>query len=165
MRLRDATLWDLPAIVEIYNATVPTRMVTADTQPVSVESRIPWFREHQPDRAPLWMIEDDAGALLGWLSHHAFNRRPAYFPTAELSVYVAEAHRRKGAARFALEAAIARAPALGLRTLIGQIFGHNLPSIRLFESFGFERWGHLPRVAELDGVERDVVIMGRRVDR
>jgi phosphinothricin acetyltransferase len=28
---------------------------------------------------------------------------------------------------------------------------------------GFSRWGHLPRVAVLDGVERDLVIVGRRV--
>ena len=34
----------------------------------------------------------------------------------------------------------------------------------LFERAGFVRWGHLPRVAELDGIERDVVILGRRVD-
>ena len=39
MTLRDATEADLPAIVEIYNATIPGRMVTADLEPVTVESR------------------------------------------------------------------------------------------------------------------------------
>ena len=34
LRLRDATLADLPAIVDIYNSTVPMRTVTADTEPV-----------------------------------------------------------------------------------------------------------------------------------
>ena len=38
--LRDATEADLPAIVEIYNATIAGRMVTADTSPVTVESRV-----------------------------------------------------------------------------------------------------------------------------
>jgi phosphinothricin acetyltransferase len=47
--------------------------------------------------------------------------------------------------------------------LLGFIFGHNEPSLRLFESFGFERWGFLPNVAELDGLERDLIIVGRRV--
>jgi len=37
--IRTALESDLPAIVEIYNSTVPSRMVTADTEPVSVESR------------------------------------------------------------------------------------------------------------------------------
>jgi L-amino acid N-acyltransferase YncA len=41
---RDATLDDLPAIVAIYNSTVPSRQVTADLEPVSVESRLPWFQ-------------------------------------------------------------------------------------------------------------------------
>jgi L-amino acid N-acyltransferase YncA len=39
VNLRDADEADLPVIVEIYNSTVPTRMVTADTEPVSIESR------------------------------------------------------------------------------------------------------------------------------
>jgi phosphinothricin acetyltransferase len=63
-----------------------------------------------------------------------------------------------------LQAAIAHAPQIGVHVLLGFIFGHNLPSLELFEKFGFERWGHLPRVAVLDGTERDLVIVGRRVD-
>jgi L-amino acid N-acyltransferase YncA len=47
--------------------------------------------------------------------------------------------------------------------LLGFIFAHNEPSLRLFAKFGFERWGYLPKVAELDEVERDLVIMGKRV--
>ena len=39
MNLRDADEADLPVIVEIYNYTVPTRMVTTGTEPVSIESR------------------------------------------------------------------------------------------------------------------------------
>lgn len=39
LNYRNATQNDLAAIVEIYNSTVPTRMVTADTEPVSVEDR------------------------------------------------------------------------------------------------------------------------------
>ena len=57
MNLRDADEADLPVIVEIYNSTVPTRMVTADTKPVSVESRRAWFREHDPESHPIWIAE------------------------------------------------------------------------------------------------------------
>jgi phosphinothricin acetyltransferase len=46
---------------------------------------------------------------------------------------------------------------------MGLIFGHNTPSLKLFERFGFVRWGLLPRVTVLDGIERDVVILGRRL--
>ena len=46
---------------------------------------------------------------------------------------------------------------------MGLIWGHNSPSLALFAQFGFERWGHLPRVAEMDQIERDLVIVGLRV--
>ena len=80
-----------------------------------------------------------------------------------LAIYVAETHRRQGHGRRLLEAAISRGPDLGLHTLLGYIFGHNAPSLALFDSHGFSRWGHLPRVAVLDGVARDLIIVGRRL--
>jgi phosphinothricin acetyltransferase len=159
---RIARFEDLPAIVEIYNSTVPSREVTADTEPISVESRHAWFAEHTPDRRPLWVAEED-GRIIGWLSYSNFYGRPAYAGTAELSIYVHESARRKGAGRYFLEHAIAHAPALGVHTLLGFIFGHNEPSLRLFDRFGFERWAFMPRVATLDGIERDLVILGKRV--
>lgn len=161
--IRDAVSTDLPAIVRIYNSSIAGRMATADTEPVSLESRERWFAEHEPVRRPLWVAEVEAG-IVGWLSFQSFYGRPAYHATAELSVYVSPERHRRGVAGTLLARAVDQAPALGLRTLLGFIFGHNEPSLRLFERFEFERWGLLPGVAELDGVARDVIIMGRRLD-
>jgi len=47
--------------------------------------------------------------------------------------------------------------------MIGLIFAHNEPSLRLFDRLGFERWGLLPRIARLDGIERDLAIVGRGI--
>lgn len=166
LRHRIATLDDLPAIVAIYNSTVASREVTADTEPVSVESRLPWFHEHQPERRPLWVIEDAAAAapaILGWISYSNFYGRPAYSGTAEVSIYIAEASRGKGIGRYCLEQAIAYAPVIKVHTLLGFIFGHNAPSLALFGKFGFSTWANLPGVANLDGVERDLIILGKRV--
>ena len=162
--LRLATPADLPGIVEIYNSTVPSRMVTADTEPVSVASRQAWFDAHQPERRPLWVCEDAEGRMAGWLSYSDFYGRPAYGATAELSIYLHADRRGQGLGRYLLEQAIAHAPQVGVTTLLGFIFGHNTPSLALFERHGFARWGDLPRVAVLDGIERDLVIVGRRLD-
>ena len=162
MTIRDATEADLETIIAIYNASIPGRRATADTQLITIESRHAWFVEHGPQHRPLWVALVD-NSIAGWLSFQSFYGRPAYHATAELSVYVAPAYQRRGIARELLQKAIASSPTLGLRTLLGFIFGHNEPSLRLFESFGFERWGFLPKVAELDGLERDLVIVGRRV--
>lgn len=163
MTLRDATEADLPAIVEIYNSIIPGRMVTADLQPVTVESRRPWLAAHQIPSRPLWVLVDEAGVVCAWLSFDTFYPRAAYDGTAMIAIYVAESHRRRGLGRDLLQTALQRAPGLGLHTLLGYIFGHNEPSLRLFTAYGFERWAHLPRVAVLDGVERDLLILGRRV--
>ncbi|AMP00445.1 putative phosphinothricin acetyltransferase YwnH [Collimonas arenae] len=159
---RLANQQDLPAIVAIYNSTVASREVTADTEPVSVESRQAWFDHHNPERRPLWVVEQD-GAILGWLSYSDFYGRPAYAGTAELSIYLHEDARGKGLGRYLLGQAIDHAPAIGVHTLLGFVFGHNQPSLKLFDAFGFERWANMPRVATLDGIERDLVILGKRV--
>lgn len=161
-RIRDALETDLARIVAIYNEAIPGRRATADTEPVSVASRRPWFHEHTPDRRPLWVAER-GGALVGWLSLQSFYGRPAYVATAEVSVYVSSAAQRGGIGRRLLDRAIERAPELGLATLLAFVFGHNEPSVRLFEAHGFARWGHLPRVARLDGREADLLILGRRL--
>jgi L-amino acid N-acyltransferase YncA len=159
---RIARAEDLPAIVAIYNSTVASRMVTADTEPVSVASRQHWFDDHVPERRPLWVVEQD-GAIIGWLSYSNFYGRPAYSGTAELSIYLHEAHRGKGLGRYLLAEAIAFAPQIKVHTLLGFIFGHNEPSLQLFNRFGFARWAEMPGVATLDGVERDLIILGKRV--
>lgn len=153
---------DLPEIVAIYNSTVASRMVTADTEPVPVASRIHWFEVHLPSSRPLWVVERETG-IAAWLSFSSFYGRPAYRRTAEISVYVHEAFRQQGLGRYLLTQALREAPALEVDTLLGFIFGHNVPSLALFESFDFSRWGNLPRVAVLDGMEHDLVIVGRRV--
>jgi phosphinothricin acetyltransferase len=160
--IRDARAHDLPAIVAIYNAAIPGRMATADTDPVSVESRRAWLSDRLPDRHPVWVWEE-RGQVLGWLSFGKFYGRPAYVATAEVSIYVEPAVQRRGIARGLMEHAIARAPQLGLTTFLGFIFAHNTGSLALCQGFGFQRWGLLPRVAVLDGVERDLVILGLRL--
>ncbi len=163
LAFRLATAADLPAIVAIYNATIPGRMVTAELVPVTVEARRPWFEAHQHAARPLWVLSEPDGTVAAWMSFDTFNARAAYDGTVMVAIYVAETHRRRGLGRRLLAEAIARAPALGLHTLLGYIFAHNAPSLALFEAHGFARWAHLPRVAVLDGVERDLVIVGRRV--
>jgi L-amino acid N-acyltransferase YncA len=114
--IRDATEDDLPTILAIYNAAIPGRMATADTEPVTVDHRLAWFREHTSTHRPLWVALRDE-AIVGWPSFQAFFGRPAYHATAEVSVYVApvgsapgsgapcwpgrsSTHRSSGSARF-----------------------------------------------------------------
>lgn len=167
---RHATLDDLPAIVAIYNSTIASRQVTADLEPVTVESRLAWFHAHGPDTRPLWVVDGEPRAgmaagpqVIAWLSFSDFYGRPAYARTAEVSIYLDQRERGRGLGKQLLVAALEQAPGLGIDTLLGFIFGHNAPSLALFRSNGFDEWGSLPRVAVLDGIERDLIILGRRL--
>lgn len=162
MEIRIAEAADLGAIVAIYNASIPGRMATADLEPVSIESRLGWFENHGPARYPLWVMVSQ-GAVVGWLGLQPFYGRPAYRATAEVSLYVHPAAQRQGVGRQLLGWAIQASPKVGIKNLLGFIFAHNQPSLRLFQQQQFQSWGRLPQVAELDGVERDLIILGRRL--
>lgn len=163
MPIRLATASDLPAIVSIYNASIPGRMATADVEPVSVAEREEWFRGFDPAKRPLWVYEQD-GRIAGWLGLRSYYGRPAYHRTVESAVYVDPEHRRRGIAHELLDSALRAAPAMGIANVLAFVFVHNQPSVTLFEAHGFQRWGLLPRVCEMDGVERDVLILGRRLE-
>ncbi len=162
IRYRPAMPEDLEEVVRIYNSTIPSRLVTADLTPVSVESRREWFYRHTPAKRPLWVVEEE-GKVIGWVGFQPFHSRCAYDATAELSLYLDESVRGRGLGRRILDFASNAAPELGIETLIGLIFEHNTPSIRLFEKAGFEEWGFLPEVANLDGVRRGLKYFGKKV--
>lgn len=158
--IRDATANDLNKIVTIYNSSIPGRLATADLAPVSVESRRLWFEEHDPVHHPLWVYQDGS-TVAGWLSIGLFYPRAAWNATAEISVYVSPGHQNRGIAAALVSEAISRAPELGLTSLLALIFRHNQASLNLFHRFGFETWGQMPGVCNLDGILRDVMILGR----
>jgi phosphinothricin acetyltransferase len=170
MQIRLAVEADLPAIIEIYNAAIPTRLATADLEPISVESRRAWFRSHG-DRYPVWVMtigsrdiqSDQNEQIIGWLSLQMFYSRPAYHKTAEVSIYIDPMYQGKGIGKKLLNQAIASCSQLNISKLVGFVFAHNPVSLNLFKSFGFEEWGFLPQIAELDGIEQSLVILGKTV--
>ncbi|SMF26338.1 GNAT family N-acetyltransferase [Desulfovibrio gilichinskyi] len=153
---------DLPEIVAIYNSTVESRLSTADTEEVSIESKMQWFKAHTPDKRPILVHEDD-NTVAAWVSFEKFYGRPAYGKTAEISIYIHSKYRGLGLGKKLLQEAIDMTPSLEIKTLVAYIFSHNAPSIRLFKSFGFKEWGRLPDIAEMDGKEYSLSILGKRL--
>jgi L-amino acid N-acyltransferase YncA len=154
-----ATQKDLEAIVATYNATITSRLVTADLEEVSVQSKQVWFDAHSNDKRPLWLILVN-GNYAGWMSFNSFYGRPAYDGTVEVSIYLEENYRGQGLGKMCLQKAITESPQLNIHTLLGFIFGHNETSLNLFYKFGFQKWAHLPQVANMDGEMRDLIIVG-----
>ena len=147
--IRPALRQDLPAIVDIYNSTVATRQSTADLSPTTVAEREMWFAAHT-DKRPIYALYDADGTVLAWGSFSDYHPRYAYHISAEVSVYVRHDMRGAGVGK-------------DIRNVIALVFGHNYPSLNLFHRFGFEEWGRLPQVCDLDTMLADVVILGKRI--
>lgn len=159
---RFASQRDLTNIVATYNSTIASRMVTADLEEVSVENKQAWFDSHSNNHRPLWIVLFD-DAYAGWMSFNSFYGRPAYNGTVEVSIYLEEKFRGKGLGKACLQNAIDEAPKLKIHTLLGFIFGHNTASLNLFYQLGFEKWAHLPAVANMNGNFRDLLILGKKI--
>jgi L-amino acid N-acyltransferase YncA len=158
--VRHANLRDLPRIVEIYNAAIPSGRSTGDSEPTRPENQVGWFKQHDRRSRPMWVVEQNR-IVVGWAGLCSFYERLAFLKTAELSVYIAPAHQRCGFGRRLVERIIKSGPSLGVDTLLGFVFAHNGPMIDLLECLGFVRWGCLPGVAEVHSVRRDLLILGR----
>lgn len=162
LTFRYATIAELPWVVDVYNSIVAGRMVTADTDPVTVESRVAWFEAHD-EKHPLWIVEEK-GEAAGWVSLQKFYGRPAYDITAEISIYLHERTRGRGLGKQVLQIAIEKSAALGIENLLGFVFAHNIPSMKLFEKAGFAHWADMPGIALLDGAYRTLIILGKKIN-
>ena len=99
---------------------------------------------------------------MGWAALAPTSSRACYAGVAESSVYVAGSARRRGVGRALLEALIASADAGGVWTVQAGMFPENAASLALHERLGFRLVGRFERIAQLDGVWRDTLLLERR---
>ncbi|WP_414042180.1 GNAT family N-acetyltransferase [Macrococcus animalis] len=161
IEVRRATKEDLPRIIEIYNSTVKSRLVTADTEPVTVESRTEWFLNHSAKRPIFLFLKNNEVA--GWLSFETFYGRPAYGKTVEISLYLDENYRGIGLGEFAVSEMKRIASELEIETLLAFTFSHNTRALKLFVKHGFIKYGELPDVAIMDEKHYSLTILGCKV--
>ena len=154
---------DLCEIVCIYNQSIAAKQSTADLQPVTVEQRQAWFNQHQPDKYPIYIVKDQQGDVAAWGSFSYLYQRPAYHISSEISIYVTSKYQRQGIARQLLSWMLQQAPSLGILNVVALIFAHNQPSVRLFDALGFEQWGRMPQICDMDGFYADVLMLGKQV--
>lgn len=165
MNIRTATFDDIEAIVDIYNQAIAAGRKTADLTPVSIKDRKNWFEDHIPDRYPI-LVAEEGDLILGYLTISPYRPgRMALRYTAEVSYYVHFEHHRQGIASKLLQHAIGMCPSLRIKTLFAILLDSNQGSIKLMEKYGFEKWGHMPRVAEYDGIEAGHLYYGLRIDK
>lgn len=159
--IRPAHINDLERIVDIYNQIIPLRYVTADLTPVTVSSRIEWFHQFNESR-PIFVYENEAG-IVSWASLRSFYGRPAYQNTVEIGIYIDEKYRKLGIGEEMLLHVQTAAKQIGIETILAFIFANNVGSVNFFKKHGYEQYGLLPEVAEIDFQKIDLMILGLKL--
>lgn len=147
---------DWPAVREIYLEGIATRQATFETDAPSWEI---WDASHSPF-ARLVARKDET--VVGWAALSPASSRKVYTGVAEVSVYVARDQRGAGIGRQLMEALSSESEKNGIWTLQAVMFSENAGSVALHQRCGFREVGRRERIAKLDGVWRDTMLLERR---
>lgn len=154
---------DWPQVEAIYREGIADGHATFETEVPTWEA---WDAGHLPTCRLVTRDGDRVGVegceVIGWAALSPVSRRPCYAGVAEVSIYVARARRGCGVGQVLLEALIAASERQGIWTLQGVTFAENEASLRLQARCGFRRVGYRERIAQLNGVWKDTVLMERR---
>jgi phosphinothricin acetyltransferase len=164
LKLKRAEKCHWHRIIEIYNEAILESGKTADTELQTVETRLDWLEEHLNFNFPILLVTLD-NEILGWCSLSKYRPgRKALESTAEISYYIAKMYRGEGIGNYLISEAIKFAREQGIKNLIAILLDTNTASIRLLEKFDFKKWGHLPRIAEIDEQVLGQFIYGRNIE-
>jgi L-amino acid N-acyltransferase YncA len=155
IRAMDASDW--PAVEAIFGEGIATSAATFETEPPDYNS---FDASHHAEHRYV-AVED--GRVVGWVAIAPTSSRACYAGVAESSVYVAESARGRGVGRALMEAVVASAATGGIWTIQAGMFPENNASLALHESLGFRLVGRFERIAQLDGVWRDTVLLELRL--
>ena len=147
---------DWPAVRRIYAAGIATGNATFETQAPEWET---WDRNHLP---ACRLVARRDGLVVGWAALSPVSSRACYAGVAEHSIYVDEAHRGLGIGKVLLNEFVKDTESAGFWTLQSSVFPENEASIAIHLACGFRILGRRKRVAMLNGVWRDTVIVERR---
>ncbi len=153
IKIQIGSIADLESIIEIYNQAIASKNSVAYLNPVKVEDRINWFKEHDEKKYPIIVAKQNAN-ILGWISLSPYRPgRLALRFTAEVSYFVHNKYQIQGIGTQLLDFIIKNYNQYHIKTLFVIVLEFNIGSIKLLEKFGFEKWGYLPRIADFDGKE------------
>lgn len=153
---RPVTEADMATVLAVYAEGIATRNATFETElPTADQLLARWV----PGLA--WVAEVE-GEVVGWTAVTPVSTRDCYAGVGETSVYVAASARGRGVGTKLLHTQVTEADTAGLWTLQTSIFPENRASLALHRSAGYRTLAVRSRIAQLDGVWRDTVLLERR---
>jgi phosphinothricin acetyltransferase len=136
---RDAGPGDAAACAAIYAPYVRETAITFELEAPGAEEMAARIAASQSAHA--WLVLEHDGAVVGYAYGAAWQSRPAYRFSCEVSVYVEMDRRRSGAGRMLYEALFERLRARGFRHAIAGMTVPNEASEGLHRALGFRTVG------------------------
>jgi phosphinothricin acetyltransferase len=143
--IRAAEPGDAAAIAAAYNHYVERSTVTFEEKPVSDEAMARRIEDGRSESLP-WLVAEEAGRIVGYASSRKWKGRSAYRFSAEITVYVAPGHARRGIGSSLYSRLIPLLQARGIHAAIGGIALPNEASVALHEKFGMRKVAHFSEV-------------------
>jgi len=156
MEIRPMKTSDWPAVKSVYEQGIATKLATFET---SAPEWVDWDGAYLGGHR---LVAEQGGQVVGWAALLPTSRRACYAGVVENSVYVAESSRGQGIGRALLERLLESADRAGFWTVQASVFADNAASIEFHKRCGFRVVGTRVRIAQLDGVWRDTVLLERR---
>lgn len=155
--IREMVSEDADKVLEIYNEGINNKSATFETSAPKWED---WDTSHLSFCR--WVLEDEQGNTIGWAALKPYSKRDCYRGVAEVSIYIDEKFQAKGLGTMLLKKLILDSEEQKIWTLQASTFPENKSSIAIHQKLGFRLVGHRERIAQLDGVWKDVVLLERR---
>lgn len=100
--------------------------------------------------------------VIGWAALSPTSARECYKGVCELSIYIDSGYRGKGIGNLLMAALIESSEINGVWSLYSSTFPENLASMSLQKKFGFREIGYREKIAQINGVWRNTVLLERR---
>jgi phosphinothricin acetyltransferase len=139
--VRPARQDDLAALVRIYNHYIAHSIATFDTEPTTIESRLPWFNTFSEVGPHQLLVATAGDRVLGYASSSPYRTHPAFSQTVELSAYVDPDARANGIGSALYRALVGALRTQSVHVALAAIALPNDASVALHRRFGFAEVG------------------------
>ncbi|WP_159023624.1 GNAT family N-acetyltransferase [Formosa sp. L2A11] len=154
--IREMTEADSSRVLDIYKMGLDSRNATFE---INVPLWSTWDSKHLEHSRFVW---EENNKVLGWVALSPVSSRVMYQGVAEVSVYLDANYLNRGIGSLLMDKVIKSSEDNGIWTLYSSIFPENEGTIKLHEKFKFRLIGRREKIAKLDGLWRDTLLLERR---
>lgn len=141
MTIDDATIDDLPALVDIYNHSVAASNSNFDTLPAMVEERRDWFDQFSTTGPHRLLVARSKTSVLGYACSSRYREHRAFRETVELSVSLHTTWRGQGFGTLLYSALFEQLSDQQIHVALAGIALPNDAGVALHRKFGFTEVG------------------------